>query len=33
VLIDRKGTIVKRIVGEPDFAELHQQVEKLLAQG
>ena len=32
VLIDRKGRIVKRYVGEPDFVALHQLVEKLLAR-
>ncbi len=32
VLIDKKGRIVKRFVGEPDFAALHQLVEKLLAE-
>jgi len=31
-LIDKKGAIVKRFVGEPDFAELHTLVEKLLAE-
>jgi peroxiredoxin len=31
-LIDKKGAIVKRYVGEPDFAELHALVEKLLAE-
>lgn len=31
-LIDKKGAIVKRFVGEPDFAELHALVEKLLAE-
>jgi peroxiredoxin len=30
VLIDRQGNIVKRYVGEPDWAELHATVEKLL---
>jgi peroxiredoxin len=30
VLIDKKGQIVKRFVGEPDFAKLHELVEKLL---
>lgn len=30
VLIDRQGHIVKRYVGEPDWAELHAQLEKLL---
>ena len=32
-LVNRKGEIVKRYVGEPDFAELHQLIEKLLAEG
>jgi len=32
VLINRRGEIVKRFVGEPDFAALHQLVEKLLAE-
>jgi len=32
VLIDKRGQIVKRYVGEPDFAALHQLVEKLLAE-
>lgn len=32
-LIDKRGEIVKRYVGEPDFAELHQLIEKLLAEG
>lgn len=30
-IVDRKGDIVKRYVGEPNFAELHQLIEKLLA--
>jgi peroxiredoxin len=30
VLIDRRGRIVKRYVGEPDFAALHTLVERLL---
>jgi peroxiredoxin len=30
-LLDKKGDIVKRYVGEPDFAELHALIEKLLA--
>ena len=30
VLIDRQGRIVARYTGEPDWAELHAQVEKLL---
>lgn len=31
-LVDKQGQIVKRFVGEPDFAELHQLIERLLAQ-
>ncbi len=31
-LVDKRGDIVKRYVGEPDFAELHALVEKLLAE-
>jgi peroxiredoxin len=31
-LVDKHGQIVKRYVGEPDFAELHLLIEKLLAQ-
>jgi peroxiredoxin len=30
-LLNKKGEIVKRYVGEPDFAELHVLIEKLLA--
>ena len=30
-LVDRQGQIVKRYVGEPDFAALHALIEKLLA--
>jgi peroxiredoxin len=33
VLIDKRGQIVKRYVGTPDFAALHQLVEQLLAEG
>jgi peroxiredoxin len=29
-LIDKQGRIVKRIVGKPDFAQLHAQIEALL---
>jgi peroxiredoxin len=29
-LIDKRGQIIKRILGEPDFAELHQLIERLL---
>jgi peroxiredoxin len=32
-IVDKKGQIVKRYVGEPDFAELHRLIEKLLAEG
>lgn len=31
-LLNKRGEIVKRYVGEPDFAELHQLIEKLLAE-
>ncbi|MDF1485864.1 TlpA disulfide reductase family protein [Ramlibacter sp. H39-3-26] len=31
-LVDKQGRIVKRYVGEPDFAELHQLIEQLLSQ-
>lgn len=31
-LVNKRGEIVKRYVGEPDFAELHQLIESLLAQ-
>ncbi|MDB5798918.1 MAG: hypothetical protein JWP36_2820 [Paucimonas sp.] len=30
-VVDRKGNIIKRYVGEPQFAELHQLLEKALA--
>ena len=33
VLINKRGEVVKRYVGEPDFGELHALVEKLLAEG
>lgn len=32
-LLDKRGAIVKRYVGEPDFAELHALVDQLLAEG
>jgi peroxiredoxin len=32
-LVNKRGEIVKRYVGQPDFAELHQRIEKLLAEG
>jgi peroxiredoxin len=31
-LVNKKGEIVKRYVGQPDFKELHTLIEKLLAQ-
>ncbi len=31
-IVDKKGQIVKRYIGEPDFAALHQLLEKLLAE-
>ncbi len=31
-IVNKRGEIVKRYVGEPDFAELHQLIEKLLAR-
>ncbi|MFO6421552.1 TlpA family protein disulfide reductase [Hylemonella sp. W303a] len=31
-LLNKQGEIVKRYVGEPDFAELHRLIEELLAQ-
>lgn len=32
-VVNKQGEIVKRYVGQPDFAELHQLIEKLLAEG
>ena len=32
VLINKRGEIVRRFVGEPDFAALHRLVEQLLAE-
>jgi peroxiredoxin len=31
-VVNKKGEIVKRYVGQPDFAELHRLIEKLLAE-
>jgi peroxiredoxin len=31
-LVNKRGEIVKRYVGEPNFAELHQLIEQLLVQ-
>ena len=30
-VVNKQGEIVKRYVGAPDFSELHQLIEKLLA--
>ena len=32
-LVNKRGEIVKQYVGQPDFAALHQLIEKLLAEG
>jgi len=32
-VIDKQGKIIKRYVGEPEFAELHKLLEKALAAG
>lgn len=31
-IVNKKGEIVKRYVGQPDFAELHRLIERLLAE-
>lgn len=31
-LVNKRGEIVKRYVGEPDFAELHRLIDRLLAE-
>jgi peroxiredoxin len=31
-LVNKRGEVVKRIIGEPDFAQLQQLIEELLAQ-
>jgi thiol-disulfide isomerase/thioredoxin len=31
-VVNKRGEIVKRYIGEPDFAELHKLIEKLLAE-
>ncbi len=31
-LLNKRGEVVKRFVGTPDFAELHQLIDKLLAE-
>jgi peroxiredoxin len=33
LLINKRGEIVKRYVGEPDFAAMHGLIDKLLAEG
>ncbi|HWN30847.1 MAG TPA: TlpA family protein disulfide reductase, partial [Burkholderiales bacterium] len=30
-IIDKRGNIIKRILGEPDFAQLHRLIEEKLA--
>lgn len=32
-VVNKRGEIVKRYVGEPNFAELHQLIERLLQEG
>ena len=32
-LLDKRGRIVKRYLGEPDFKALHALIEKLLTEG
>jgi peroxiredoxin len=32
LLIDRRGRIVQRVVGAPDFGQLHRRIEALLAE-
>jgi peroxiredoxin len=32
-IVDKQGKIVKTYVGAPNFAELHQLIERLLAEG
>jgi peroxiredoxin len=31
-IVNKRGDIVKRYVGEPNFQELHQLIERLLAE-
>lgn len=31
-LVNKRGEVIKRYIGEPDFVELHQLIEKLLAE-
>jgi hypothetical protein len=30
--VNKRGEIVKRFVGKPDFAELHQLIDRLLSE-
>lgn len=32
-LVNKRGEVVKRFVGKPDFAELHQLIDRLLSEG
>lgn len=32
LLVDKRGRVVRRIVGQPDFAELHVLIEQLIAE-
>lgn len=32
LLVDKRGRVVKRIVGQPDFAQLHALIEQLIAE-
>ena len=32
LLVNKRGEVVKRFVGEPDFAELHATIDRLLAE-
>jgi thiol-disulfide isomerase/thioredoxin len=32
LLVDKRGRVVKRIVGQPDFAQLHGLIEQLIAE-
>jgi protein-disulfide isomerase len=31
-LLDKRGAVARRIVGEPDFVALHRQIDELLAE-
>ena len=32
LLVDKRGRVVKRYVGKPDFAQMHGLIEKLIAK-